>query len=356
MKRSQIGWMVAIAGAAAAAGYLLHKATHPVEARYVGGGSGRRGPVPDRLLDMPDDIGHHYIETPDGAVIHAVERGSGQPLVLMHGITLRHDVWAPQLQELADRYRVIALDLRAHGESTVGEAGFGIGRLGDDLATVLDALDLHDALVAGHSMGGMALMQFCGDHPDVLAERVAGLVFVATQARPVLVPSAVRGARRLMAQGQSRLDAGLDLPARNLVGERVTRLAFGDHPSRRAVGIVAEMGRSMDAASLVGSVTGLLDHNGTSALRATRTPSMVVVGTRDTLTPVPNARHLAHLLPDSDFVVLPRAGHQLMQERPRELAELIDAFAERVGGDAASLAEAVSDEVAEEADLSRPGD
>lgn len=354
MKRSTVAWAVAIAGAAAA-GCALHRATHPADARYVlPQGARPLLPPSDHLFEVPVDVTHHHIATPDGAVLHAVERGRGRPLVLVHGITLRHDVWAPQFHHLADRYRVISLDLRGHGESTVGSAGYGMARLGDDLATVLEALDLRDALVAGHSMGGMALMQFSGDHPDVLGDRVSGLVFVATQARPILTPAVVRGARHLLAKGQERVDSGLDLPARDLIGERVTRLAFGARPSPQAVRLVADMGRSMEPVSLVGSVTGLLDHDGVAALRDTDTPSMVVVGTRDTLTPVPNARHLARLLPDCDFVVLPRAGHQLMQERPDELAELIDGFAERVDGDAQTLAQAVGDDVPADVDFERP--
>jgi len=69
-----------------------------------------------------------------------------------------------------------------------------------------------------------------------------------------------------------------------------------------------------------------------------------VVGTRDLLTPVPSGRHLANLLPDADFVVLARAGHHLMQERPAELAELICAFAAKLAGRATSVAAAVADE------------
>jgi pimeloyl-ACP methyl ester carboxylesterase len=94
--------------------------------------------------------------------------------------------------------------------------------------------------------------------------------------------------------------------------------------------------------SLVPSLGGLIEHDARDALRATDTPSLVVVGTRDLLTPVPSARHLAHLLPDSELVVLPRAGHQLMQERPHELAELIDAFVARLDGTEPSVAAAVA--------------
>lgn len=326
-------------GAAAAGAY---RATHPKDARGLPSDHrGRRPHVDDALLELPEGVTHHHLPTPDGGSIHAIEAGEGRPLVLLHGITLRSDVWAPQFHQLVERYRVIAVDLRGHGESTAGDAGYGIPRLADDLATLLQALDLHDAVVVGHSMGGMTLMRFCGDHPDVLAERVAGLVFVATRAHQVMPPYVDRLARAAVTQGQARLDSGHDLPARAHATDQIVRLAFGDQPSRAAVRIVGQMGASMEPQALVPSLRGLLDHDARDALRATHTPSLVVVGTRDLLTPVPAARHLAHLLPDSDFVVLPKAGHQLMQERPDELAELIDAFVAKLDGSAPSVTAAV---------------
>jgi pimeloyl-ACP methyl ester carboxylesterase len=326
-------------GAAAVGAY---RATHPKEARGLPTDHGGRRPhVDDALLELPASVIHHHLPTPDGGSIHAIEAGTGRPLVLLHGITLRSDVWAPQFHQLADRYRVIAVDLRGHGESTAGTAGYGIPRLAEDLATLLDSLDLHDAVVVGHSMGGMTVMRFCGDHPEVLARRVAGLVFVATRAHQVMPPYVDRLARVLVAQGQARLDSGHDLPARAHATDPIVRLAFGDQPSRAAVRIVGQMGASMKPEALVPSLRGLLDHDARDALRITHTPSLVVVGTRDLLTPVPSARHLAHLLPDSDFVVLPKAGHQLMQERPDELAELVDAFVAKLEGSAPSVAAAV---------------
>lgn len=336
-----LGATAAGIGAAAVGAY---RATHPSEAAgpvTPDPGRGRRR-VDDALLDLPPGTVTHDLPTPDGGTVHAIEKGEGRPLVLLHGITLRSDVWAPQFHQLADRYRVIAVDLRGHGASQPGTDGFGIGRLGDDLATLLVGLDLHDAVVVGHSMGGMTAMQFCGDHPDVLAERVAGLVFVATRAHAVFPPYVDRGARRLVARGQALIDGGGELPARAAAGNGIVRLAFGDHPSPKAIRLVAEMGRSMDPASLLPSVAGLIEHDARDALRATRTPSLVVVGTRDLLTPVPSARHLARQLPQSELVVLPRAGHQLMQERPDELAELLDAFVAKLDGDAGSVAAAVA--------------
>jgi pimeloyl-ACP methyl ester carboxylesterase len=341
--------LVALGAAAlgiGAAGAGLYRATHPADAKgpITPDPGSRRKRLDDALFDMPSGVVEHDIATPDGGSIHAVEKGSGRPLVLLHGITLRHDVWAPQFHQLTDRYRVIAVDLRGHGESKAGRDGFGIGRLATDLATLLVELDLHDAIVVGHSMGGMTAMQFCGDHPDVLDERVAGLIFVATRAHQVFPPYVDRGVRSLVGRGQAIVDSGGALPSRQAVNARMTRLAFGDRPSKKAVQIVAGMGESMLSDALVPSLAGLIEHDARRALRATKTPSLVIVGTRDVLTPVPAGRHLAQQLPDAELVVLPRAGHQLMQERPDELAELIDAFAERVSGRSDSVSEAVAED------------
>jgi pimeloyl-ACP methyl ester carboxylesterase len=344
VKRNRVLVLAAVGAGIGAAALGAYRATHPSDARGpITPDPGRGRPrLPDDLFDLPDDVVHHHLPTPDGGSIHAVERGRGRPLVLLHGITLRHDVWAPQFHQLSDRYRVIAVDLRGHGESTPGSDGFGIGRLADDLATLLEALDLHDAVVVGHSMGGMTAMTFCGQHPEVLAARVAGLIFVATRAHQVLPPLVDAGARALVGRGGELLASGRELPAPRAANERLVRLAFGDQPHPRAVAAVADMGQAMVPEALVPSLAGLIEHDARVALRATETPSLVIVGTRDLLTPVPAGRHLAHLLPRSELVVLPRAGHQLMQERPAELAELIDAFVARIEGDEPSVAAAVA--------------
>lgn len=295
---------------------------------------------PDGLFELPDDVAHRTVTTPDGGELHIIERGEGRPLVLLHGITLRADVWAPQLHQLADRYRVIAVDLRGHGASTPGADGYGLPRLATDVATVLEELDLRHAVLVGHSMGGMTIMQFCGDHPAVLDDRVAGVVFVATRAHAV-VPVLVAGVvRRLGDRAQAKLDAGGTIPQSAALGGRFVRLAFGQRPSPAAVAQVAEMSTSIPPEAFLPSGLGLLDHDAREALRRTHTPSMVIVGTRDLLTPVRSSKHLAGLLEGSQLHVLPGAGHQLMQERPDELAELIDEFVADLPEAAAEMARA----------------
>ncbi|MCU0492559.1 MAG: alpha/beta hydrolase [Chloroflexaceae bacterium] len=94
-----------------------------------------------------------YVSTSDGVRLHYLEAGSGKPLVLVPGWSQTAEQFRFQLEGLADRYRVIALDMRGHGESDKPDWGYKITRLSKDLHDVVTALDLHDVTVLGHSMG-----------------------------------------------------------------------------------------------------------------------------------------------------------------------------------------------------------
>jgi pimeloyl-ACP methyl ester carboxylesterase len=309
----------------------------------------RSDPAVDPLLVVPADVRHREIATPDGGRLHVIERGEGRPLVLLHGITLAASIWSPQLHQLAATsdspgFRVIAVDLRGHGRSTAGADGYGLKVLGDDLATVLEELDLRGAIVAGHSMGGMTLMRFCADHTDVLDERVGGLAFVATAASTPVHPYLLSRVTSLGARLIDRLDRGDPLPRRssdNDLSLVMCRLAFGKNPSAAAVEQVRACVEAMDDDALGRSGVGLLDHDVRETLGLVRKPAVIMVGSRDVLTPVRAARRIAELLPDATFRVMPEAGHQLMQERPDELAGELRALERRVAEEERSvLAEA----------------
>lgn len=274
----------------------------------------------------------------DGGEICVVEKGAedARPLVLLHGITLAARVWGYQLRDLSDRYRVLAVDLRGHGVSKAGTEGFGLELLGRDLRTVLEALDLRDAIVVGHSMGGMTLMRFCADHRDVLDERVAGVVFLAT-AGIVPLPAPVQKALarvsvRILALGERR---GFDRLPIVGIGEGdlpyvLARRAFGREPSHTHIELTRELVAACAPATSWPSGLGLVVHDAEEALAAAHTPAMVVGGELDHITPVAFSRRIAELLPDAELHVLEGAGHQLMLERPEELADLLDRFSKRL--------------------------
>lgn len=95
-----------------------------------------------------------------------VEKGQGEPLLLIHGVGLNADAWAPQIDALADTHRVIALDMPGHGESMAPSDGSSIADYGAQAIALLDALGIGQTNVVGHSMGGLVALAMALDHPD----------------------------------------------------------------------------------------------------------------------------------------------------------------------------------------------
>jgi pimeloyl-ACP methyl ester carboxylesterase len=312
-----------LTGLAVAGRVVLHHAATTMQART--------DVELDPLFDVPADVAHHYVDSVDGGTIHIIERGVGRPLLLIHGIALQAGVWAPQLNQMADRYRVLAMDVRGHGLSTAGGDGFGRRMAAHDVKSVLDHFDLRGTIAVGHSMGGMILMEFVRDFAADLEQRIAGLVFMSTAAYGILPRPALPLARALGRRAQARTVAGKRVPELRLSGNDdlgwiLARLAFGARPPAKAVNQVRHFLEEVPQSTSLPSGIDLLYHDARQFLASTRTHSMVMVGSRDLLAPVYVARRIARLLPSARLEVLRGAGHQLMEERPFAVASLIDDF------------------------------
>src|SRR5712691_9255342 len=119
---------------------------------------------------------HNTITTSDGTQIYYKDWGNGQPVVFSHGWPLSADAWDPQMLFLGQKgYRVIAHDRRGHGRSGQPWNGNNMDQYADDLAELMDALDLKDAIMVGHSTGGGEVAHYIGRHGQ---KRVAKAVLV----------------------------------------------------------------------------------------------------------------------------------------------------------------------------------
>lgn len=284
----------------------------------------------DRFLGVPSEVTHHELRTADGALLHVADSGTGpgvdSPVVLLHGFGLQWWVWAAQFRLLSDRHRVIAWDMRGHGRSTVGDDGVTLEVIADDLITMLDHLDLRDAVVVGHSMGGMALAQCCATHHDVLAARVRGLMFLATSAALVDGETMVGALFGLL----NRVADLTGDAARFRYGWRDTnlsalavRVAFGDRVSGAAVDDVRRMLSELDHDVAVAAARTIADHDVRELLSHVDLPTKVVVGGADHLTSVGHAKVIQRIIEGAELHVLDGIGHQVMQEAPEQLDALI---------------------------------
>jgi pimeloyl-ACP methyl ester carboxylesterase len=125
------------------------------------------------LLAAPAPAG--TVTSPDGVAIHYTDTGQGSPaLVFVHGWSCDATYWDAQVAHFAAKHRVVAIDLAGHGDSGQDRKAYTMEAFGADVAAVLAQLDLKDAVLVGHSMGGAVIVEAALAAPD----RVAGLVGV----------------------------------------------------------------------------------------------------------------------------------------------------------------------------------
>ncbi|GAA5079339.1 alpha/beta fold hydrolase [Streptomyces similanensis] len=273
----------------------------------------------------------------DGARLHVEVHGPecAPAVVLAHGWTCSTAFWAAQIRDLAADHRVIAYDQRGHGRSPAGRT-CSTDALADDLEAVLAATLApgEQAVLAGHSMGGMTIMA-AAERPG-FQEHAAAVLLCSTGASRLVAESTVVPIRA------GRLRTGL---TRRVLGSRaplgpVTPLALrilkygtmgpgaAPHAVQACARIVHACPRRVRHAW--SQVLDLLDLD--HGVRRLRVPAAVVVGTADRLTPPVHARALAASLPRCvGLTELPGLGHMTPMEAPgaitAKIRELVAAYA-----------------------------
>ncbi len=273
----------------------------------------------------------------DGTQLHVEVFGpqDGYPVVLAHGITCALRVWAYQIADLARDHRVIAYDHRGHGRSGVPSrrANYGLNFLAADLDAVLDATlkPGERAVLAGHSMGGIAISSWSERYPRRVTERADAVALINTTTGDLLrhvqlvpVPPPLTHARVRAAESLLRtFGAAPLLRAAHRPSKRfVSMMAVGRDADPAVADFVYELFLETPAVSRGGWARKLIDSLGTHqhiGLHNLTVPTLVIGSERDRLLPMVSARHIARMAPNlAQFVELP-GGHCAILERPEEV-------------------------------------
>lgn len=291
------------------------------------------------------------VHSPDGTRLSARISGpvDAPALLLVHGLSLSQEIWTAQRSALDATFRVVTLDARGHGDSDDAATGdYAAECLGEDVVAALTDLVEGPCVVVGHSMGGMAVVTGLAAQPELVRERVAGVVLINSAASAVLSGfgggSIAAGIAFLRERARSSLAGrilygGLDAEGHlrgNDLATVVTRLlGVGSDAPPEAVRQVRELvlASRPHVAGEMWRTAGTLDL--LEAAAGLDVPALVVAGQRDRVLPVHHSRRLADTMPDAELVELPDVGHVAMLERPDEVNALIEAFARRVLGPAA---------------------
>lgn len=259
------------------------------------------------------------VAMPDGGHLHVEEAGSGPPVVLLHGHGANLRIFTPLAARLATGGRhVVAVDHRGFGRSSAVPPSFGFQGLVADLATLLDVLELRDAIVVGHSMGGAVALGLAVERPEMVAERVRALV---------LINSSARGpADRPLPRAKA---AALDWSLTERVGRHprhglvFARSNFGVGVRRSDVEAARAIGLGSPVARRQGLTRRLLGIDLTDRLGEVGVPVLVLAGATDRVVPASESERIAEALPYARLEVFSGAGHMLPMERSAEVADMI---------------------------------
>ncbi len=322
-----VGGGLTAAGAATAASVAaVTTLRRRIAAREASDGSDGEGGLGWGGLERPD---HFEIRTRDGAVLAVWDLAGPSPeapvVVLPHCWGCSHEIWLPVTRRLVEQgHRVVLYDQRGHGFSSRGTAPLRPDTLGHDLATVLEMLDVRDAVLAGHSMGGMTIMSLASTRPALFHQRTRATVLVATSATAIGGRSSP-GTQASRAMITSPL-VSRALKARN--GHVFVRSVFGVDPERAHLELTSRLFADCDRVVRGDLLVSFASLDLLEGIAGIRVPTTVLAGERDPLTVQAKADQIAGAIPGARLVTLRDRGHMLPLEDPEAVtSEIVRAFA-----------------------------
>jgi len=268
------------------------------------------------------------ITTKDGTQIYYKDWGTGQPVVLSHGWPLQSDSWEAQMLFLADNgYRVIAHDRRGHGRSTQTWHGNEMNTYADDLAALMDELDLQNAVVMGFSTGGGEVSRYIGRHGSARVAKI-GLIsavpplMVKTAANPGGLPIEVfDGLRKASLADRSQLYK--DLASGPFFGYNRP----GAKPSQGAIDAFWRQGLQAGHKNAYDCIKAFSETDFTEDLKKFDKPTLILHGDDDQIVPIGAAAHAgAKLVKNATLKVYPGAPHGITDTHKEQLSADLLAF------------------------------
>lgn len=256
-----------------------------------------------------------YIEAGDGTQLFYQDWGAGKCILFLSSMCLNSQIWQYNMLPLSDRgFRCVAYDRRGHGRSMQPGRGYDYNNLADDLACVINQLDLRAVTLVGHSMGAGEIVRYLSRHS---AERVARIVLVAPG-----LPFMSKTPDNPEAQERS-------------VSEQTFASWYGDYPNWIFSGArsfvmpetsdgqlqwIESMCMQVSLKAVVDCYHAVLETDFRREVAAISLPTMIVQGDKDTAAPIDfTGRRTAHLIKGSLFKVYPGAPHGLIVTHAEQL-------------------------------------
>jgi pimeloyl-ACP methyl ester carboxylesterase len=259
-----------------------------------------------------------------------VKMGKGPALLLLHGLGCDHTTWLPVIEQLANKYTVIAPDLLGHGESDKPRADYSVGGYANGMRDLLTVLNIDKVTVVGHSLGGGVAMQFGYQFP----ERTERMILVAPGG---LGPEVTPMIRAVSLPGFNPVMGFLTLPGLRHIGiaglNALSRTGLTLTHDLDEVAHIYNSFRNPRARKAISHVVrAVVDTRGqlvTMVDRAYLTeamPMLVVWGSEDRVIPVKHATTAAAVAPGAIVEVLGNSGHFPHKDHPERFVKIVNDF------------------------------
>jgi pimeloyl-ACP methyl ester carboxylesterase len=257
------------------------------------------------------------------ADLHYEEAGSGPAVVLVHGVWMSAACFGPQLEALADRYRVVALDLRGHGLSEHTPHGHTVAQYARDLHAFLEVMGIAEAVVVGWSMGAMVVWDYVRQFG---VERLRGAVFVDQSPSDYRWPDWPHGFFDFEALCQTMTAVQTDRAS--VLDGFVPALFKAEPPPPELAALIRQ-----ETSRLPESIAGAIIFDQTvqdyrDVLPAVTVPALVCTGRDEKLVPVVAEEYVVERLPNARLVVFEESGHCPFLEEPEEFNRVLADFVE----------------------------
>lgn len=252
-----------------------------------------------------------------GTELHYERGGSGEPLLLIQGMSGTHVSWGESFRSaLEESFDVVAFDNRGIGLSERISEPFTIAEMAEDTAELLERLGIGGAHVVGISMGGMIAQELALAHPERLRSLTLGCTYCGGE-----------GSRLMPRENAEKLAGAMASGDRDkaIQASYEVNLSPAFRAGEDAYTAFHEMATKVPAAKQVIELQlqAIFGHDTSGRLGEIATPTLIIHGTVDGVLPFSNGEQIASLMPDARFEVLEDVGHMFWWEQPQRSAELI---------------------------------
>jgi 3-oxoadipate enol-lactonase len=230
-----------------------------------------------------------------------------ETILFVHGFPLDKSMWLHQLNAFKTDFRVIAPDLRGHGETTIGDQAFSISLFADDLIGLMDALELEKVILCGLSMGGYTALNAVLRFP----ERFSALILTDTSCKADTPEAREKRMQTIMDIEQNGVEKYADESLKRLFAPE--SLVYKTDETEAVRNMILNTTKN----SLFNSLKALASREEScSKLSMINIPTLVITGQSDIITPPEIAEFMHQHLPDSRLHLLEDAGHMSNMENP----------------------------------------